>query len=153
MVAIQLQKCLCDEIENVTKDIMLKNPDKQPSKLKCFPQYLPKRDRDDKEDPYPYCIVRIVDGEKTDDGQMQIIKAFLIIGIYENEKERQGHLSLLNIIDRIDERFSKNNVIGCFFMDGTLEWTMQEDDTYPYYFAGITFSWKTMSIRREDDLA
>lgn len=155
MVALLLQKELASEIEEITKDIVLKNPAGEYAKLRSFEQSLPIRQLDEEyDDPYPYCIVRIVEGETPDGMSAQSVKTILIIGVYDDRVEAQGHKSILNIIQRIQERFFKNGVLADqFIMQPGFNWTLQDDDSYPYYFGGIEITWETSSIRREDHLS
>jgi hypothetical protein len=154
MVALELQIELAKEIEVITKDIVLHDPNGEVEQLKAFKQSLPIKTDDESEDPYPYCIVRLMSGLTPDAMSAQEVKIILILGIYDDGVDAQGHQSILNIIQRIQERFFKNPVLANqFIMQQKYEWTLQDDDSYPYYFGGIEVAWTTSSIRREDDLA
>lgn len=150
MVALLLQQELVKEIERITADITLNSPSGEHTRLKAFEQSLPIRQSDEEEDTYPYCIVRIVEGLTPDGTSAQSVKTILIIGIYDDGKEAHGHKSILTIIQRIQERFFKNPILANqFVMEPGFEWTLQDEDSYPYYFGGIEITWATASIRRE----
>lgn len=155
MVALLLQQELAKEIEEITKDITLRNPAGEYAKLKSYEQSLPIRQLDEEDDdPYPYCIVRIVEGNTPDAMSAQSVKTILVIGVYDDGVDSQGHKSILNIIQRIQERFFKNPILANqFVVQPGFDWTLQDEDSYPYYFGGIEITWETSSIRREDYLS
>lgn len=169
MTALFLQDALCAEIEQITSDMPLMDPTGAEAHLKAYKQTLPIKQHStdaetngdfygedlaseqEGEDPYPYCIVRIVSGITENAMSPQNVRTLLIFGIYDAGMDAQGHTWILNIIQRIQERFRKNPVLaGQYVMQDRFEWSLQDEDTYPYYFAGIDVTWDTASVRRED---
>lgn len=161
MVTLELQICLAAEVENITKDMLFQNPAGKETKLKAYLQSLPEKQAvtweeqreectDGEDSPYPYCIVRIDSGEFTDMASPQIVKVFLIFGLYNSGMEAQGHARILTIIQRISERFRKDPVLnGQFVAQTSCKWTLQDEDEYPYYFGGMEMAWETAAIERE----
>ncbi len=107
------------------------------------------------ENPVPYIIVRLNTG--TDDNVFDskyILKVVVIMGIWEDDRNAQGHRELLNIINLIYERFKKNPCLdGKYVYDGGFKWDIQEDGYYPYYFGAFEMNFAIPAIRREDPLA
>ena len=173
MVATFLQDDLVEELKHIFKNFRLKNPDGALSEINVFSQELPIQpptnppaesvapalleeglaDTDPVrgEDPYPYAIVRIGDGEiKNIDGD-QAVTVLIILGVFDDALENQGHKDILNMIDKITERFRKNAILSkkyeCLH---PIQWTLQEEQSYPYYIGGIALTFNTLQVRRED---
>lgn len=164
----EVQTCLCDEIEKILSDMVFKSPQGEDTKMVAYPQSLPIRDESQStpaedeeytgdeefqaEDPFPYTIVKVDTGQIADP---VIVNTVLIIGIYDNDKKNQGHRTVLNIIQKINERFSKNPTLaGAFRMsEDSFKFALAEEDSYPYYFGAIDMSWQAPAYRREDKFA
>ncbi len=103
------------------------------------------------EDPYPYAIVRIEDGKiETIDGN-QAVTVLIILGAYNDDLKNQGHKDILNMIQRIYERFAKNAILAQKYeLVHPITWTLQEEESYPYFIGGVALTFNTLEIRRED---
>lgn len=172
MTAYQLQKDIGEEIERILKDIVLKDIKKEPAKIKAYPQQLPKRlqtiqsDMDEEmqgisimpgeeedEDPYPYCIVIVDSGKLKTAQSAHEISTVIVFGIFDDGIECQGHQVLLNMFHRIAERFTKDPVLKERYRmnsDAGIEWILDTEDRYPYYFGAMEMTWDTFFVRRED---
>ncbi len=176
MVATFLQDDLVQELKKIFDGFLLKSPDGTLSPVNVFAQYLPipkpaptpKGDVDPElveeglaasdvltvPDPYPYIIVRVVEGEIKEIEDDQAVETMILIGIYDNDLNNQGYKDVLNIIQKIYERFSKNAILNrryeCVM---PIEWVLQEEESYPYYIGGMTLNFITHPIRREDRYA
>lgn len=164
----EVQECLCREIETVLSDMVFKNPQGEDAKMIAYSQALPKREESQmtpaedeeytgeeefqNEDPFPYTVVKIDTGTIADP---VIVNTVLIVGIYDEDKKNQGHRTVLNIIQKINERFSKNPTLaGAFRMsEDSFKFALPEDDSYPYFFGAINMSWQAPAFRREDKYA
>lgn len=172
MVATFLQDDLIEELKEILKDFKLKTPTGALSEINIFAQNLPVPEALEQEnlsreqlesgladeitaaDPYPYIIVRIEEGEIKDEFSAQTVNTLLIIGVYENAYDKQGQKDVLNIIAKIYERFAKRDLLNKrYTLQYPITWTLQEEESYPYYFGGMSLGWETAAIRREDDLA
>lgn len=154
MTAFYLQEDLINELKKVFKGFKLKDPYGEEADINIFSQNLPFINSDEEEDPFPYIIVRISEGIINDIESQQEVTTQLIIGTYDDSKEANGHKDTLNIIQKIHERFFKNNVLANkYTMQTPFKWVLQEEDTNPYYFGGIEVSWKTRTIEKEDRFA
>lgn len=169
MTAAFLQSELADELKKILSDFRLKNPQGEPSSINVFEQLLPMPEPLDQgeiaqellengfadgqtaPDPYPYIIVRLDEGEIEDADSAQKVNLSLLIGIYEPDYEKQGHKDSLNIIAKIYERFAKCPVLnGKYTIQYPILWVLQEEESYPFYFGGMTLGFETAMIRRED---
>ena len=172
MVATFLQDALAEELERIFEGFLLRDPQGELSKIHIFCQGLPipgvteqidipveqlengLAQEITREDPYPYIIVRIDEGEITDEASAQTVNTLLLAGVYDDRYDRQGAKDILNIIAKIYERFAKMPVLGGkYTVQYPIQWTLQDEDTYPYYFGGMSIKWETAAIRREDEYA
>lgn len=160
LTVLHLQDSLCREIRYILSKMRFPNPLGEQTEMQVFPQALPieciegrnQEEEEDQEDPYPYCIVRVMDGSCLD--AESIVTTNVGIGLYYNETDNQGHARLLNVINRICHRFLVNPVLDRRYLQrGKIEWVLQEGDTHPYYYGGLSISWKVPGIEREDELA
>ncbi len=160
LTVLSLQESLCREIQKILSGMYFPNPLGEQVEMQVFPQALPieriegrnQEDEEDREDPYPYCIVSVMDGSHL--GADSTVTTNVGIGLYYNEIDNQGHARLLNVINRICHRFLVNPVLDHRYLQkGKIEWALQEGDTHPYFYGGISISWKIPGIEREDELA
>ena len=169
MVATFLQSELADELKNILSDFRLKNPQGEPSKINIFEQLLPMLELLEHEeiapellenglaeeqtapDPYPYIIVRTADGEIEDENSAQQVNLTLLIGIFDPDYNKQGHKDILNIISKVYERFAKCPILnGKYTIQYPILWTLQDEESYPFYFGGMNLTFEIAAIRRED---
>lgn len=172
MITLFLQSDLADELGEILKDIRLKNPQGELSRINVFEQLLPMPQASDMDgippellengladgqtvpDPYPYVIVRIDEGEIKDADSAQMVTVDLLTGIYDPDCRKQGHKDVLNIMAKIYERFAKQPVLnGKYTIQYPILWTLQDEEVYPFYFGGMKLIFETASIIREDPYA
>lgn len=173
MIATFLQDDLAADLAETFKHFRLKNPQGETASLNIFKQSLPiptAKDIPDtvtdedleegiynaeaEEDPYPYIIVRVEQGTIENIDQEQAVIVNLIIGVIDRDYKNQGHKDVLNIIQKIYERFAKNAILAkkyeCVM---PIEWALQDEESYPYFFGGMALKFETIPIRREDPYA
>ena len=169
MVATFLQSELAEELKKILSGFELKNPQGERVSINIFEQILPMPKPLDPEeiapellenglaeeqtapDPYPYIIVRIADGEIEDENSAQKVNVNLLIGVFEPDYDKQGHKDILNMIARIYERFAKFPVLnGKYTIQYPILWTIQGEESYPFYFGGVSLDFEIAAIRRED---
>lgn len=123
--------------------------------LNVYSQALPVQQSDEEEDPVPYLIVRLSSGEDHGgESSFNTVKLVIIIGIWDDALDNQGHRDVLNIIQKIYERFSKNPCLNHRSVyTGEFNWAAQEDGYFPYFFGACSMSFNIAAIRREDPLA
>lgn len=170
MTAYELQLALGNEVERISKDILLKDVKGYPAHIKAFAQSLPKRFQDvadmeddegdimpeagEDEDPYPYCVVRIDSGRLETAESTHEITTTLVFGIFDDDARCLGHQAIMNLIHKITERFIKNPVLNnkCRMNEAAdINWVLDDEDKYPYYFGAMEMTWDTFFAGREDD--
>ncbi len=174
MVASFLQSELAEELKNILVNFRLKSPQGEKSSIYIFEQFLPvpqPKQQDETKissellenglveeqtalDPFPHIIVRITDGEIKDENSAQIVSVMLLIGVYEPDFDKQGHKDILNIITKIYERFAKMPVLnGKYTIQYPILWAIQDEESYPYYYGGMSLLFETAAVRREHPYA
>nr|DAJ08300.1 MAG TPA: tail completion protein [Caudoviricetes sp.] len=167
------QKALVNEIKEITKEMIFHAPKRtEMIPIEVFPQSLPipvlnnaddvinedssnlNYQSDQIEDPVfkcPWCVVKIEGGSIPGINEQQTIQVAICFGIFNNNVNNQGHLELLNLFQKVYERFAIDPILdGQFTCAGEFDWALQDEDTYPYYFGAITTSFKFMGYRREN---
>lgn len=169
-IAAFLQDDLAAELEKIFDGFKLPDPTGKRSNINIFKQALPiptieeapegvteemleegLYDPVTNEDLYPYVIVRVENGTITDVNKDQSVLVNLVIGVIDRDKNNQGHKDVLNIIQKIYERFAKNSILaGNYENTFPIEWALQDEQSYPYFFGGMALTFNTLAICRED---
>lgn len=98
----------------------------------------------------PWCLVKIMNGSIPEINGPQQVEVGICFGIYNNSDKNQGHMEILNLIQRVYERFAVNPILaGQYTCQGSFEWALQEEDTYPYFFGAIGTVFQFRGFRRE----
>ena len=153
MTPLDLQNELVEELKRLLSDYLYKAPSGERVPINVYPQSIPINETDDEEDPIPYIIVRLNSGN--DDGTRDsnnTVKLVIIIGLWDDALDAQGHRDVANIIQKIYHRFQTNpNLNGKAVYSGAFDWALQEDNYYPYSFGACSLSFHIAAIRREDE--
>ncbi|MGN1130966.1 MAG: hypothetical protein ACI4Q8_06385, partial [Ruminococcus sp.] len=80
----------------------------------------------------------------------------LIIATYDDDKNNQGNFDVLNAIEEIRQHYTKYPILNKRFVAkiddrNSFEWSLPDEDTYPYYFGGIQLNFEVSHCDREDD--
>ena len=175
-----LQKELCEEIERLTEDLRFKSPGKDKLvRLKAYRQQLPVAGREDTEvlDEYggeetydrlfPFALVQITGGSIKEPSADHRVNINIVVGIFDDARENDGHDDVMLVIERIIERFSKYPVLNRKFTitvitDNNIsnshelfEWGLSDptEEAYPYYFGVLSMAFKMRGFEREDRYA
>lgn len=165
-------KALVKEVQEITKDMLFCSPGSpEPVVLSVHEQALPIPKRKDpppenKEFPTidyqeemeedavfkcPWCVVKLENGSIPGINEMQEATFAVCFGIFNDSLENNGHMEIMNLIQRVYERFSVNPILdGQYTCTGNFEWAVQDEDTYPYYFGAILTGFKFQGFRREN---
>lgn len=175
MVALELQKDLAEELQKIASEITFKSPKGGYTELNVFEQNLPMRllkrtepteedeeldedasDEEELQENFPYLIVRLDSGKSESAEAPHIVKIVLIAGIFDDSLKADGYKTIINLFEKIRERFRKNPVLKDRYEAGDeMTWALPDDDekTFPYFFGAMYTEWITAEFRREDELA
>lgn len=119
MTPLMLQDALVEEMKKLFADssykVRTETVEDEPvfKPFQVFKQHIPVPKSDDDEDPVPYIIVRLISGDdpggKTSDNTVKVV---IVIGTWDDDSSAQGHVGVMNAIQDIYERFSKNPMVG-----------------------------------------
>ncbi len=118
--------------------------------ISVFAQDVPLKSKRDDVGLFPYIIARLEDGSI---GEKNTCKVTLVFGVHDEGRDRNGYKDILNIMQKVCLRYATNRIIADrYTVIEDIEWTLQEDDTYPYYFGGVALNVEIPQIYIEDDL-
>lgn len=118
--------------------------------ISVFAQDVPLKSKRDDVDIFPYIIVRLEDGSI---GEKNTCKVTLVFGVHDEGRDRNGNKDILNLIEKVCLRYSTNRIIaGKYTVIDDIEWTLQEEDIFPFYYGGVALNIEIPQIYIEDDL-
>ena len=155
MTPLMLQDELVEEMKRLFSDYLYKAPTGKRIPINVYAQNIPINETDDDSDPVPYLIVRLNSGKDAGTrDSFNTVKVVFIVGIWDETNEAQGHRDLLNIFQKIYERFQTNpSLNNKTVYEGEFDWALQDDNYYPYCFGACSLSFHIAAIRREDKYA
>ena len=149
-----LQDDLIAEIEELLKDVQTKNTDGEDVVgIKGYAHQLPilQADEDDPAQYFPYFIVRFDLGSTENDDDPWHVTANVILGVHETATEN-GHEHILVLIQRIVDRFVWDPWFAKKYrVDQKIQWAIQEDDTYPFFFGAVSLTISAPKIGRKGE--
>lgn len=123
--------------------------------VNVYPQDLPYRTGDDEGTdpeavPEPYILVRIPSGELPQADSCQTVDVTLVICVYDPDTNRQGYRDALHIVNTILTRYGADGVVGKrYAVQYPIRWVTQEEETHPYYYAGVALTFDAPAIFKE----
>lgn len=162
MVVLEFLDCMETELNKLFEGMVFDNSTGGKSGMHVLKQDFPirkykvdekKADEKKKEiDLFPYCIIRVEDGTAA---SLQTVDIAITIGICEKGEENNGELRILNLIERVCQRFLNDRVIGGKFRldyDVPIRWGLPKDEksTYPYFYGLIEMTWDSFFETEED---
>lgn len=157
MVIAELQRDLVEEIGVIIKDIQTMSTK---GELVCgatgYEQRLPlvNEDDEDQSEYFPYYIVRITEASTADDDEPWVVPVDIYFGVYNADKDALGHRSILNMMQRVIDRFAAEPLFnGKFRALQDIHIALQDEDTYPFYFGAVEIKFQVPKIQRRDPYA
>ena len=170
-----LQDAVVADLEQLFRGETLKNSAGVERRIRVYPQDLPIRagadiepepveedleaeqledqttEETEPEDvPEPYVIVRVPGGELPDQDARQQVEVILVVCVCDPDPGRQGFRDALHIVNTIMTHYGKNGIVGRRYeVQYPIKWVTQEEDTHPYYFAGMALKLAAPAIFKE----
>lgn len=155
MTPLELQDELVCEMGRLLSGCTYRTPEGEYIPIHVFAQNIPVNEMEDEDDPVPYLIVRLDSGE--DDGTREsfnTVSIVVIVGIWDDALDAQGHRDVMNIIQKIYQRFHENPDLNRKAVyAGDFKWAIQNDTYYPYTFGACHIKFRIAAVRREDYFA
>ena len=156
MTALDFQKDLATEVENILKDVITYDPDGQlKSGVTAYRQFLPKVTEDDEDETkfFPYAIIRLSEGTTPNDFEPWEVTADILLGVYDVDPMMGGNDNILIMIRRIIDRFSSEALLSKRYRcQSQMDWAVQDEDTYPYFFGGVRLKFSIPKIGRSEPI-
>lgn len=150
MIPLDLQNQIIDRVKEEFEGLRLKNLKNELVPINIFPQHLPAKNKENT-DPYPCIIVRLADGDIADIYEPGIATIQFIIGVIDRESTFQGYRDAITVSNRIIENLQRNPIIdGKYQLLMPITWAYYDEDTEPYFFAGVETNWEVPTFIRED---
>ena len=150
-----LQDAVAEDLREVFKHYLVKNSNGTGRAVNIYAQDVPIREGEDETEngddlPEPYIVVRTTAGSLPEPDREQEITLALIICVWDENRDRQGHRDVLHIVYVILERYGANDIVGKRYqIKFPIKWATQEEDTHPYYFAGMALTFDAPAIFKE----
>ena len=97
----------------------------------------------------PWCNVKI-DKWWQDKDNRWIVKVAFIFGIYNNDKSNCGHREIINLVEKIRQRFTLDPMLESQYRNrGNFDAEVNEEDTYPYFFGVVVTDFELKGVERE----
>lgn len=157
MTAIDLQNELMAEMEALFSGWLFIQPRQDDAAdtvmvpLNVTGQALPVLD--DSTKSIPYLSVAIGRGTQDDADSPENVTVTLTFGIFNDDKDNNGHITILNMIETIRQRFFKDRLLaGKYYLVLPFDWQLNDEEAWPYFFGGIETHWNIPPILPEDPL-
>lgn len=153
MTILQCQDELIDRIKKSVENLVFEPPDdkwRDPVHMNVFKQYVPAAKDDDPLYPFPYVVVKVADGEAGYNlRDASVYRMVCVIGVRRTEAA-MGYFDAVGVMQRIIEDLSKHPMLEHFFMTpDPIKFAVDDDDNFPYSFAGIETKWSGQPIAQE----
>lgn len=145
-----LQDALVADLTELFKDRRYHAPISDDTALSVFSQNLPKRESEEDDDPFPYIIVRIDSGAIESQTDPHKVAVLLLVGVYDDDKENQGHRAVLEIMEVIQQHYEETPLLdGQFTFTDPFNWALQDEESYPYFFGAANLNFTLPAPRRK----
>lgn len=167
--AFFLQKKLAEELKKIFKGFCYPNCDGGMQEPNIFEQFLPLVDvkelADDQEGqgsglfqcqreelpPAPYIQVILLEGITSVVDEPGVVDVLLHICAFDESKKRIGYQHLINIMQKVQERFQKDFMLDNYKCSKEIEWALADTEDHPFYFGVMAMSFEIMAVRKESE--
>lgn len=156
MIPVYLQKDLKERLESLFNGQLFESPDNLRVPLKVYQQHLPIIDSEEEETDelslYPYILVKLQEGTQESWTSPLVTPVDLVIGVFNEDKERIGYQDVVGILQKIQADFlSKPHMDNQFSLVSPPNWMIHDEDLHPFYFGGLELRFaQAININRED---
>ena len=73
-----------------------------------------------------------------------------LVGMFDDDRKNQGHRAVLEILEEVRRHYEELPLLdGAFVFSDPYRWTLQEEESYPYFFGGAELSFDLPAPRRK----
>lgn len=144
MTPLFLQSTLKTELESVLAEVLLKTA----QTINIYEQNLPPKKDDKDRSFFPFCQIKLGDGEDGDDSSTQDV--ILIFGTIDKSTSFDGYQDVMNCIQKVREHLlKKRTVANTFEVQLPIRWAAPENEaTYPFYYGAVLLTFSIPRIER-----
>ena len=157
MSALDLQRILIKELTGLFSGQLFQKPRESEDDeisyvpLNFFSQSLPFSEGEDGITYAPFIAVQIQGGKQDDETEPEDATVIFDIGIYDDGKENQGHVTVCNIIETIRQYLFKNRIHGGkYYIKLPFTWQINTEDYYSRFAGSIETHWNLPLTIMED---
>ena len=146
-----LMQGIADAMRNVFKDVRM--GDDRQQLVNVFEQALPiSTSADDVPEFAPYCVVRVIDGSISEANGVETVNTLLLFCVISDRLDMQAYADVLHLIQMAKECLLEHPIIAKAFyiVAESVQWTLQQEESHPYYLGGITISYHAPAIIRNE---
>jgi len=152
MIPVLLQDFLVKEAKKLFDGFTLKNAKGEEVPLNVCPQRLPARKGQKDTAHYPFLVIQLLDGKDPTELGPNQCRVLFYCGVYDDTDDYQGYRDSLNMIQKLYDHLMRKRVFDKKYrVEYPIEWSVTEEDYYPYYYAGLETTWTVGKISMEDD--
>ena len=138
---ISLQKALVEEVKEELQGYLTLNNNEY-VEFNVYPQNLPAKKGKDDKDHFPYVLVCLDEETISGEEENNIVAIYFLVGIQDDNPNKQGHFDVANVLNKLEARFLKNRLVaGMFRIQFPITKKFQEEDTWPKFIGGMTTLW------------
>ena len=138
---ISLQKALVEEVKEELKGYLTLNNNEY-VEFNVYPQNLPAKKGKDDKDHFPYVLVCLDEETIGGEEENNIVAIYFLVGIQDDNPNKQGHFDVANVLNKLEARFLKNRLVAEMFrIQFPITKKFQEEDTWPKFIGGMTTLW------------
>lgn len=150
MTARQLQQDLIADLAEVFKGKLYRAPSGTDEPVTIAEQNLPKRESEDDDDPFPYIIVRLSEGQIASQTDAHDVDTILLLGAYDDSPKNNGHRIILEMVEKIQQHYEENQILtGRFVLKDPVAWALQDEESWPYFFGAMNLTWQATAPRQK----
>ncbi len=163
-----LQEALIKELKKLFEEQRFPDRTGEMTEINVFEQFLPILDVEDggetqenlegglfgnveEKMPAPYIQVILTGGKTSTVNQPSVVNVLLYMCIYDEGKLRNGYQYILNMIQKILERFQKDSMLDGYRCDKEIQWEIGDTDDHPFYFGAMAMDFEVAMIGKESD--
>lgn len=157
MTVANIQNALVNRLTEILKDFPLKTSFNDPTPFKIFRHKIPERisdqfdysDEDTHEEVYPFCLVKIDQGQKESNEKLEENVLNILIGVKNESFEGEGYDDVMACIQAIWNDFNHNPILEKkYLFKYPLSWALDgsEEERHPFYYGGIQLTFESKSM-------
>lgn len=150
MNARLLQTAIINDLKCLFQNRRYKSPDPliKSAAPSLFRQNLPKKSRDDEDDPFPHIIVRIDSGGIESPTEPHTVAVVLMVGIFDDDEQNVGSDTVLEIFEIIQQHYQESPTLEeQFVCTGSFHWALQDEESFPYFYGAANINFKLPAPR------